>query len=137
MSCGGTVLKLGAATFAYYAWLAERRIKHGDDGGVSSLETSPKEMHRGLTETFGLTERSRDALRSYIDLGRIPEEAMQTRKNRVNDALTRALGQDDTPYHIASLGYIAGTQFERQGLRLGPHQIAFEPLSMVTDETED
>lgn len=131
LSCGGIQFRLTPVNFAFYAWLAERRRELGDSAGIHYRETDPREMLRAHVQRYEIPAHVKDKLRAQLNGDEIPRDLIELRKNRVNEALTSTLGQDDTAYHVSSVGRIAGTQYERIGLSLDPSAISFDSLEIV------
>jgi hypothetical protein len=116
--------------FAFYSWLAERHLTPREQSGVHYTEVRLNELLRVHQSQPDLSEHAVNTLHFHLKQGQISEDLIQQRKSRVNEALPRALGQDDMPYHIAGTGRIPGTQYQRQGLSLQPSAIVFAPLSL-------
>lgn len=133
LSCGGCKFTLTPVNFAFYAWLAERRLALGADAGIHYRETDPGEMLRAHIQQYEIPTHVKDRLRAQLSGDEIPKDLIELRKNRVNEALTSALGQVDTAYHVTSVGRIAGTQYERIGLSLDPSAIVFGSLETVDE----
>lgn len=135
VSCGGVIVRLSPALLAFYAWIAKRRQMLGDDSGVHAMEAAPSDLLEAHLGIPGLRPNVLEDLRRQTANGHIPETFIEMRKTRVNAALTAALGQRDTVYHVSSLSLIPGTQYERQGLAVPPTAITFGPL-VFSDERD-
>lgn len=136
ISCGGVIVSLTPVLMAFYAWLAERRLRLGSAAGIHANETPPVELVSAHLGIDGLSPDAIDRLRRETADGFIPRELIEQRKARINAVLTAQLGQSETAYHIAVLDHIPGTRLARQGLSLAPEAISFGAIASQ-DATDD
>lgn len=120
--CGRQPVRLPPSLLAWYAWLAECRVKGcGDEGFVHHAEATPEGYLEQYAAIVGRHHASLETARLALRHGLEPAHFEQ-RRAKINRALAAALSLAATPYLVATRGKRPAT---RHGLALPAERIHF------------
>lgn len=124
ITAAGRTLRLPPSEFAFYAWMARRKLRGAEpvpcpSEGAPEPALAEEFLHEYLRADPGATarERTRRALRNGMEKNYFLE-----RKSRVNRLLEEALGASAWAYKVQGFGKRPDTRY---GLPLEPEQIDY------------
>lgn len=118
--CGKHALALPPALFAWYAWLAECRVRgRGEDGFVRHSDVKPDRYLEIYAAVVGRHHPSLDKARRSMEQG-LEAAQFEQRRSKINRHLAAALSLASTPYKVSSRG---ARPLTRYGLLLAPERI--------------
>lgn len=122
--CGSRRLRLTPALFAWYAFLAECRMKGaGEEGFVRDRDVGAEPYLALYARLVGRHDPVLDRARQAYKAG-LEENLFQRNRTKINQALKKALGLAAAPYCIEVRG---SRPHCRYGLALPPERIRFAP----------
>ena len=122
--CGGTEVELSPVLFAFYAWMARRRLEDPERSAVHWTEADAGGFLAEYRNVVGELAHAYEMAAAQLETG-ITKEYFDEKKSRVNQRLNKALGAGATDYRIHPVGRRPRT---RHGLRVDPQCIHFRAV---------
>jgi CRISPR-associated protein (TIGR02584 family) len=120
--CGHQIVALPPALLAWYAWLAECRVRGlGEDGFVNFREESPDRYVAIYERVVGRNHPSLEEARRIAAKEGLQAAQFQQKRSKINRQLDAALSLAAAPYKVCSRGQRSHTRY---GIALPSNRIA-------------